>query len=274
MTASDTVSEFVSDSVNAPDGTTIGFRRIGTGSPVVIVHGSISTGEQWLAVGTQLAATNSVYIIDRRGRGLSGDAPEYSLGVEAADIAAVVARAALDTGQTPVLLGHSYGAICALETIRRGTDVAALVLYEPPLPVEGPVAGANLAPYAEAIDRGDREAAVRIAAEHFLRLPPELAEALEAGPGWPAILELAPTWTRELVEIDGSAALLTDFGALSVRTLLVHGEVSSPFLITATAYLRDALPDATERVLPRQEHLAHVTAPHLLVGEIREFAGR
>jgi pimeloyl-ACP methyl ester carboxylesterase len=55
--------------VESADGTVIGYRKLGSGSPIVLVHGSISTGEQWLAVAEQLADANTVYIMDRRAAG-------------------------------------------------------------------------------------------------------------------------------------------------------------------------------------------------------------
>jgi pimeloyl-ACP methyl ester carboxylesterase len=52
-----------------------------------------------------LAQRHSVYAVDRRGRGLSGDGAEYGVEREFEDIAAVAE--ALDA---PVdVLGHSYG---------------------------------------------------------------------------------------------------------------------------------------------------------------------
>lgn len=65
--------------IESADGTAIGYRKLGSGSPIVLVHGSISTGEQWLPVAGHLANSHTVYIMDRRGRGLSGDAEGYSL---------------------------------------------------------------------------------------------------------------------------------------------------------------------------------------------------
>ncbi|MBT2522088.1 alpha/beta fold hydrolase [Arthrobacter sp. ISL-28] len=48
-----------SHTVESADGTVIGYRKLGSGSPIVLVHGSISTGEQWLAVAEQLADANT-----------------------------------------------------------------------------------------------------------------------------------------------------------------------------------------------------------------------
>jgi pimeloyl-ACP methyl ester carboxylesterase len=60
----------------------------------------------------------TVYAVDRRGRGQSGDSPVYSIEREYEDIAAVV-----ESIREPVnLLGHSYGALCSLEAALRVTN--------------------------------------------------------------------------------------------------------------------------------------------------------
>ena len=67
--------------------------------------------------------------MDRRGRGASGNSPEYSLLKEAEDVAAIV-----NSRPGPVFVfGHSYGAVAALEAIFLTDRVAGLMLYEPPL---------------------------------------------------------------------------------------------------------------------------------------------
>ncbi|WP_259467909.1 alpha/beta fold hydrolase [Rhodococcus sp. SBT000017] len=195
------VADIMTETIMSTDGTPIGVHCLGSGSPVVIVHGSISTAQSWLQVASHLAVDHRVFVLDRRGRGLSGDAPEYTLATEAADIGTVLARVTESTGTVPTLVGHSYGAICALEAARRGSELAALVLYEPPLPVDGPVAGEHLAPYAAAIAAADNDAAIRIAMEHFIRIPAAETEAIAATPLWRQFLALAPTWTRELEQI-------------------------------------------------------------------------
>jgi pimeloyl-ACP methyl ester carboxylesterase len=67
--------------------------------------------------------------VDRRGRGHSGDAPDYALEREYEDVVAVVVSA----GDGVSVLGHSYGGICALEAALLTDGIRKLVLYEPPM---------------------------------------------------------------------------------------------------------------------------------------------
>jgi pimeloyl-ACP methyl ester carboxylesterase len=66
----------------------------------------------------------SVYAIDRRGRGGSGDSQNYSIEREFEDVAAVVDS----IGELVNLLGHSMGAVCSLEAALLTSNVRTLVL--------------------------------------------------------------------------------------------------------------------------------------------------
>jgi pimeloyl-ACP methyl ester carboxylesterase len=253
--------------IESTDGTSIGYRKLGSGSPIVLIHGSISAGDQWLAVAEQLANNHTVYIVDRRGRGLSADAEDYSLSTESDDIKAMLGVA----GDGSALLGHSYGAICALEAVRTGASVSSLVLYEPPRPVDAPTAGAALGVYTAAVDAGDGDKAMRVAAEHFLRISPEEAAGLAASPLWAGMVELSPTWTRELIEIDKTDVLIEQYSKVDVPTLLLVGEASPAHLVGASRHLQQGLANVTEKTFPGQNHFAHVMDPASVADAIYAF---
>ncbi len=90
--------------IESRDGTTIGFRKLGQSPGLVVVHSSIATGDEWSRMASALADRFTVHLVDRRGRGLSGDADAYSIDTEIADIAAVLDAAGPDAS----LVGHSY----------------------------------------------------------------------------------------------------------------------------------------------------------------------
>src|SRR5262245_17922096 len=117
------------------DGTPIGFERSGKGPPLVLVHGTSADHTRWKPLLPELESRFTLYAVDRRGRGGSGDASTYSVEREFEDIAAVVDA----VGEPSFLLGHSYGAVCALEASLRTHNVRKLVLYEPPIRTAEPL---------------------------------------------------------------------------------------------------------------------------------------
>jgi pimeloyl-ACP methyl ester carboxylesterase len=113
------------------DGTEIGYRIIGAGPGAVLLHGAMQSSHSFMTLGSVLANRFTVYIPDRRGRGLSGPFnPGYSLQTEVDDLRRLIDR----TGARNIF-GLSSGALIALETALSEREISRLALYEPPLDV-------------------------------------------------------------------------------------------------------------------------------------------
>src|SRR5689334_21729122 len=98
--------------VTSADGTVIGYRQLGSGPGLILVHGGMMGAQSFMKLGQMLASDFTVYIVDRRGRGLSGPHGDYSLAKESQDIRAVIKA----TGSTNIF-GLSAGGIVALQTV-------------------------------------------------------------------------------------------------------------------------------------------------------------
>ena len=90
--------------VQSNDGTSIAFRKSGSGPALLLVHGTTADHRRWLPIAPRFVKHFTVYAMDRRGRGGSGDAPVYSYRREAEDVAAVVGAIGTEVN----VLGHSY----------------------------------------------------------------------------------------------------------------------------------------------------------------------
>jgi pimeloyl-ACP methyl ester carboxylesterase len=172
--------------------------RLGAGTPVLFVHGSVVGPELTWRRQRPLAARWSLILPSRPGFGASPPLPRNDFEAEAPLFSELL-------GDGAHLVGHSYGAVIALlAAAQRPQAVLSLTLSEPgTLQLAGTPAG------EEMISRGERlyAAAGSIAPEAFLRLfrhgansaretPSELPEALRRG------AELAmrerPPWEGEV----------------------------------------------------------------------------
>jgi pimeloyl-ACP methyl ester carboxylesterase len=261
-------SEAVQESVRSKDGTRIGFSRFGEGPPVVFVHGSLSKGTDWLGVATCLSSQFTCFMMDRRGHGRSeSGTSSYSIGREYDDVLAVLSAAGRDAS----LVGHSFGAICALGAAMRAS-VRRLVLYEPPLPIGGLIAGENLAPYCRAVADGRLDDALEIGLKMFVRLPGAHVHAMRSSSGWSRLASLVPTWPRELRAMDGLAGDVDAYVAITCPTLLLLGTESPehPFRHAISA-LSQTLPNVRTASLMGQSHMAMRSAQNLLAQQISGF---
>ena len=146
-------------------------------APPAITRSGTSSG-----FGPPSQNTHTVYAIDRRGRGGSGDAPEYELEREFEDVAAIV-----ESIDEPVnLLGHSYGALCSLEAALHTDNLRTRILYEPPIPVgDHDVHDENvLAEMTALVNDGEDEQALVMFLRKVAGLSPAELGALRAAPNW------------------------------------------------------------------------------------------
>jgi pimeloyl-ACP methyl ester carboxylesterase/alkylhydroperoxidase/carboxymuconolactone decarboxylase family protein YurZ len=257
----------------APDGAVIGAARSGDGSPLLLVHGASSERARWRPVMPAFATRFTVYAMDRRGRGASTDAKEYSLEREVADVAALVDS----IGGSVDVLAHSYGAICALEATRVTRNMRRLVLYEPPVPVEGEDTAAlqgTIEEIEKHLARDDRAAALETFFARNLRMSEAEIARLRALPTWQARLGLAHTLARELREARRYRFDAARFKEYGIPTLLILGGDSPPRHQQASRQLQAALAGSKLAVLAGHKHVAMDTGTDLFTATVLDFFAR
>jgi len=255
--------------VISEDGTPIGYWRAGEGPPLVLVHGTSADHTRWDPVLPALEEHFTVYTIDRRGQGGSGDAADYSLEREVEDVLAVVGS----IGAPVSLLGHSYGAICSLEASRRSARMRRLVLYEPPLSTSLVTFPAEAIDCVEAlIEEGDQEEAVAIFLREVAGMPSHAVDQLRLDTAaWQRRVVAAHTLPREARAAESYVLDPARFQEFGTQTLLLLGAESPPFFKAATEAVDEALPNSRIVVMPRQGHVAMHTAPELFTSLAVQF---
>ncbi|MGA2106971.1 MAG: alpha/beta hydrolase [Syntrophorhabdales bacterium] len=252
------------------DGTSIAFQRSGAGVPLVLVHGTSSTLQTWAPVLPFLERHFTVYAIDRRGRGESGDsAAPYAMEREFEDVAAVVDA----IGDSVHLFGHSYGAICALEASLLTARIDRLILYEPPIPESSSHAGDDkvLEKMQNLLAAGDREAVVTTVMREMVRRPPQEIQLSKSMPAWPSRVAAVHTIPREILALRKYSFEPHRFKAAVSPTLLLLGGESPAHFRTAVRLLESVLANSKTAVMAGQQHAATETAPELLAEAVSAF---
>jgi pimeloyl-ACP methyl ester carboxylesterase len=251
------------------DGTPIAYWRSGEGPPLVLVHGTAADHSRWASVLPAFEQRFTVYAIDRRGRGGSGDSNDYAVEREFEDVAAVVDS----LGESAVLLGHSYGALCALETALLTRNVRKLVLYDPGIEVVGEeIYPHEVIERLEALLRArDRDGVVATTMREVAGLPLETVEYMRSQPVWQARVDAAHTIPRELRAVKAYRLDPERFGDLGVPTLLLSGGDSPAALRKAAEAVDEMLPDSRLVVMPGQGHAAMDTGTDLFTTKVLRF---
>jgi pimeloyl-ACP methyl ester carboxylesterase len=259
------VSEYRKGSVSSADGTVIGYRQLGSGPAVLLVHGGMQASQHFMKLAGALSADFTVYVPDRRGRGLSGPhGSDFSVMREVEDLQALVTA----TGASRIF-GLSSGALVSLRTALATPALEKVALYEPPLSVNGSVP-------TDWVPRLDREiAAGRLASALvtalkgigtepvFGRLPrfvlvPLLTIGSRVRRDLPeddvTITALVPTQHFDMLLVREVADTVKDYAALNARVLLLGGAKSPAYLSVALDELATTLPHARRVTFPDLGH--------------------
>ena len=87
------------------------YKKLGEGSPLIIVHGLFGSADNWGTIGKKFAENNTVFLVDLRNHGRSPHNPTMNYEVMAKDILELIQD---ENIIDPVLLGHSMGGKAAL----------------------------------------------------------------------------------------------------------------------------------------------------------------
>lgn len=288
------MSDYEINFVTSEDGTRIGYRQLGSGPGLVLLHGSMESAQSHMQLASALADTFTVYLPDRRGRGLTGPyGNAYGIQREIEDLQAILSA----TGARNVF-GVSASGLVALVAARSLPEVERVAVYEPALLVGAYDPGLIgwIGRFDEEIARGDVSAAM-ITSMLGLKLGPALlnyaprsllegftswamkSEDKSAGPDDVTMRKLAPTIGYEGRLIREMAGTLETFREVNVPVLLLGGSKGLAFLKPALDALEQTLPNAKRIEFAGLDHggSADVTKanaggkPEVVGPELRRF---
>jgi pimeloyl-ACP methyl ester carboxylesterase len=259
--------------VHSKDGTKISVQKTGDGPALLLIHGSSVDGSSWQRVLPGLSKHFTVYVMDRRGHGNSGDAKTYTISVEGDDITAVTAA----IQQPLTILGHSYGALCLLVALDRLQHVRQLILYEsplrtdnsPPLPAD---AQQTLAKMDRALEANEREEILTLFLRDFAKISPESLATMKAASNWAARVDMASALPREIHAASSQRVSKDSLARCKIPLTMFVGSTSPVSTRETTDFICHSILGCRVSTLEGQGHLAAVFAPDLFVTKIREAA--
>jgi pimeloyl-ACP methyl ester carboxylesterase len=283
-------------SVVSKDGTSIGYLRLGQGPAVVLLHGSMESARSHTRLALALADAFTVYLPDRRGRGMSGPyLPGYGIGTEVDDLDAVLAQSGAE-----MVFGVSAGGLAALEAARIRPAVRKVAVYEPALVMDTSWPTDWISRFDREMAQGNAAAALitsmygfGLAPPAFKLMPRRLLESLtsmsmksedkKAANDTVTMRQLAPTLRYEGVLLAEMAGTIGTFAEVPADVLLLGGSKGLPFLKPALDALAQTLPRNQRVEFPGLDHGGSSDAsstnpgggkPEIVARQIRSFFGQ
>lgn len=256
------------------DGTTIGFDRVGSGPPLVLVHPATSYrafNPSMAELAQLLSSRFTVFNYDRRGRGESGDTPPYAVEREIEDLDALIGVA----GGSAFVYGMSSGAALALESANRGLSIERLALYEPPFIVDGtrpPLPPDYLTRLGELLSSDRRGDATAYYLTSVALLPAEVVAQMREQPMWAGFEAVEHTLAYDGAvmgdTMSGRPLPAERVASVAVPTLVIVGSAAGDWARNSASALAGALPNGRLSTLEGQ---FHAIAPATLALELERF---
>ena len=277
---------YTTGSVISRDGTIINYRQFGHGPGVVLMHGTMSTGQNHVELAKLLAGTFTVYVPDRRG--LSGaERSDYSIQKEVEDLDALLNN----TGAHHVF-GVSSGGIICLQAALTHSTIHKVAIYEPPLFINGAPIDL-LRRYESEIAQGKVAAALVTAMKAAQMGPPIFnimprwllerltakfmaSEEKKATGDYELMRELAATLHYDFEIVVEMSGKLERIRPIHTDVLLLGGSKSPAYLKTALDALEQLLPNVTRIEFAGLGHAASWNTdiggkPEPVAQELRQF---
>ena len=240
------------------------------------MHGGALASQHYMKLGAALAEEFTVYIPDRRGRGMSGPyGPHYSIECEDEDLDAIVT----DTGAQYVF-GEADGGLFALHGSLAVPAIRKVAVFEPVIFVGQPglddfkevishsdlrLAGGDIATVMAGLTKGARDYRGQSLAAPYRLLEWALAQPafcklllwvdarLVRGDNV-ALRDLIPALKPELDLVQATEGTIDHYKNMTAEILLMCGAEAPPLFTGTLDALEKVLPRATRIELPGVNH--------------------
>lgn len=249
------------------NGTRTAFEAMGSGPPLLMLHGAEGSRRQFAAIRPALSEHYSVITYDQRdcGETLNPESPA-TLAMLADDAHALLQALG---HATAFVFGTSFGGrVAQALALRQPAAVRRLVLASTwPLPVSLATANAEVAQQLAQLRARLPDSAEQVAEiffpEDFLAAQPAFRAHFKSAPPRSARSERRAAAVGDVPQLD--------LAAITQPTLLIAGAVDRVVPAALTLSLAQTLPDTRSIVLPEVGHLSLAQVPQVVAAHLREF---
>jgi pimeloyl-ACP methyl ester carboxylesterase len=261
------------------------FRHLGSGEPLIILHGLYGSSDNWHSIGRELSADFSVYLVDQRNHGNSPHHTDHNYNVLSDDLRNFMAEQSLDSA---LIMGHSMGGRIALNFgLKYPEKVRKMIVVDisptgnefrqnaPEIVVHNRIINALLQIDTDLItsrDEADKQLQQSIALPSIRQfLLKNLKHNPEGKFRWAFNLK---TLSEKLPDIFTGIIRENETDPESIPQfplLFIKGELSGYIRPEDEASIRKFFPWANITVIPEAGHWVHAEQPAAFLRAVREF---
>lgn len=254
-------------------------RKIGSGFPVVVLHGLFGMSDNWVSIARELAGHGfAVHLLDLRNHGRSPHTPSHTYKEMCEDILDYFNKENLTQAS---LIGHSMGGKLAMHFGLRYPEklshLAVIDIAPSDYSKHNPGYHLNIIHNLMAVDLAAHKSRRTILEEirnrlNDYRLTMFLGKSIRAAGENTFIWKLnLPVLLKSLPDISCGFDELKWYGPSAVRTLFVRGEKSDYIQAHHEADRITYFPDSSVVSVAGVGHWVHIEQPDRLLGALVEF---
>jgi esterase len=248
------------------------FRQIGSGQPLVILHGLFGSSDNWLTISKTIADRGfSVYLLDQRNHGRSPQDEVFDYPTLAADLHDFLTQQNI---KNPILLGHSMGGKTVMQYAMNypGTFQKLAVIDIAPkfynVHHRKILAGLAAVPLATLSSRNEADA-ILSEYEPILAVRQFLLKNLYRNEAGAFAWRINLTVIAQNIELIGDA--LQNERIIAEPTLFMRGQNSNYVLDSDLPAISKLFPNATINTIADAGHWVQAEQPEAFVGSLMQF---
>jgi len=247
------------------------FKKLGTGEPIIILHGLFGMLDNWQSIANELANNFEVWLVDARNHGHSPHSSEFSYDAMAEDLHQFIQDHSI---LQPIIIGHSMGGKTAMRHAQLyAPEIQKLMVVDMGIK-QYPVHHHQIIAALQAVEleniqsrKEAEESMLPYISEMGIRqfLLKSLHRNSDGTFNWRFNL---PVIAKEITNV--SVALPDKI--VEVPTLFIRGELSNYIMEQDFADIQKMFPNSEIKSISNAGHWVHAEAPTQIIEMIELFA--
>ncbi len=245
-------------------------KRLGSGTPLIVLHGLFGSLDNWMSLGRQFAEQHDVFLVDQRNHGQSGHTDEFNYDLLADDLLHFMQEHSISN---PILLGHSMGGKTVMNFALRNPNLAEKIIVVDAAPKKYPVHHQTIIQGLKALDFShinNRKQVDEVLSEYI----PEMGVRQFLGKSiyWKTQEELALRFNLEALSNHIESISGWDLNASNdiIPALFIRGGRSN-YILENESSIAAHFGNAKVQTIPEAGHWVHAEKPAQLLEMVLAF---